>query len=174
MSKSSEQRKRAKEFIHGAWDAESAQDFKSAKEQHQSARRLLEMARELDRPLRMTKQLQGIIDRAQQWAARWDARAFASYEKRGLTKKVIDCWERRALWLIRIKKLRARPRILQAARSRPLAVNQKAGAVILNTTVQADSVFGPEDSKGSTPNSIWNVSSVPQPGLAQCSENTKS
>ena len=40
-------------------------------------------------------------------------------------------------------------------------------------TVQAGSAVDPEDSKGSTPNSICSTAAVPVPGSAQCPANTK-
>ena len=55
------------------------------------------------------------------------------------------------------------------------AVCPKCGskASIPNTAVPAELAVDPEDSKGSTPNSIWNVSSVPQPALAECPSHIK-
>lgn len=55
------------------------------------------------------------------------------------------------------------------------AVCPKCGskASIPKTAVPADLVLHSEDSPGFTPNSIWNVSSVPQPALAECPSHIK-
>jgi hypothetical protein len=46
-------------------------------------------------------------------------------------------------------------------------------ASIPNNALAADLAVHMEDSKGSSPNSIWNTPSVPHPGLVECPSNTK-
>lgn len=111
MSESAALREQARVLVQGAFNASRAGDQKAADEQREAAGQLYKMARELDRPVRMTKKLQGLIQRAEARAADWDRRAQALYEKSGMTKKVIQYWESRAYWLLRAKEFKARPRI---------------------------------------------------------------